>query len=273
MNLGKQIRLNRLFAHPSGRLFTVAIDHFGGCQTGLPEGLTNLGETLEKVMAGRPDAVTMLKGPARKLWPDYAGQLPLIVSSVHFRVDDSYIENVVHPEEVALMGADAIAVAIGVRGAKEGRFMKILCDIVEGAERVNLPVIAHIYPRDYSGDEPKIVHDPENIMWAVRCGIESGVDVVKVPFTGDAASFRDIIATSPVPVVAAGGPATPTFEDALRAAAQVVESGARGATIGRNVWGTPSVTENVLALKAIIHGDKSLEQVLSERADLSADAS
>ena len=30
MNLGKLIRLNRLFAHPSNRLCSVAVDHFIG---------------------------------------------------------------------------------------------------------------------------------------------------------------------------------------------------------------------------------------------------
>lgn len=264
MNLGKQIKLNRIFTHPSGRLCSVAIDHFIGYQGGLPSGLTNLGETLEKLMAGQPDAVTMMKGPAKTLWPRYAGKVPLIISSVQFRADDSYIENIANPEEVALMGADAIAVAIGVRGPNEGRFMKILSDMIEQADRANLPVVAHIYPRDFSAKEPKIVHDPDNIMWAVRCGIESGADVIKVPFTGDAASFRDIISTSPVPVVAAGGPSTPTLEDALKMMALVVESGAHGATIGRNIWGTTSVTGNLLAIKAIIHGEKSLDEVLSK---------
>ena len=28
--LGKQIRLNRLFSHPCGRLCSIAVDHFAG---------------------------------------------------------------------------------------------------------------------------------------------------------------------------------------------------------------------------------------------------
>ena len=71
------------------------------------------------------------------------------------------------------LGADAIAVAIGVRGPNEGRFLKILANAVEETDRINLPVVAHIYPRDFS-DTPRIVNDPDNIMWAVRCGIECG---------------------------------------------------------------------------------------------------
>ena len=55
MGLGKQIRLNRLFAHPSQRMCAVAVDHFIGYQNGLPPGLTDLAATLAKLVAGKPD--------------------------------------------------------------------------------------------------------------------------------------------------------------------------------------------------------------------------
>ncbi len=256
MELGKSIRLERLFSHPSKRLCSVAIDHFIGYEKGLPCGLTHLGRTLEQIMAGAPDAVTMSKGVAKSLWGPYAGCVPLIISAVQFRVDDSYLECVATPEEVLCLGGDAIAIAIGVRGPREGSYIKLLSDAVEQASRISLPVMAHIYPRDYTGSTPCIVHDPENIMWAVRCGIESGADVIKVPYTGDVASFRDIVASSPVPVVAAGGPKAQSLEEAIAMMRQVVEAGARGATIGRNIWGWPNITQNLLAFKAAIHDVK-----------------
>ena len=93
------------------------------------------------------------------------------------------------PEEVLRLGADAIAVAIGVRGPNEGRFLKMLADMVEEADHIGLPVIAHIYPRNFSKGAA-MVFDHENILWAVRCGIECGADVIKVPFTGEVQSFR-----------------------------------------------------------------------------------
>jgi DhnA family fructose-bisphosphate aldolase class Ia len=53
MDLGKAIRLARLFNHASGRFCSVAVDHFIGYQTGLPEGLRDLRSTLEVLVAGR----------------------------------------------------------------------------------------------------------------------------------------------------------------------------------------------------------------------------
>jgi class I fructose-bisphosphate aldolase len=44
--------------------------------------------------------------------------------------------------------------------------------------------------------------------------------------------------------------------------ADVVRSGARGATIGRNVWGFQRITQAVLAFKAVIHEGKSPEEAL-----------
>ena len=53
MGLGKQNRLNRLFAHPSRRLCSVAVDHFIGYQEGLPAGLRDLPAAIDAIVAGR----------------------------------------------------------------------------------------------------------------------------------------------------------------------------------------------------------------------------
>ena len=254
MDLAKRIRINRIFGHPSKRLCSVAVDHLIGYQKGLPQGLRNVPKTLRKLAAGKPDAVTMLKGMAKSAWEPYAGRIPLIIQSMCFTPDDAIIETATRPEEVLRLGADAIAVAIGVRGPNEGKFLKIMTLMVEEADRIGLPVVAHIYPRDFSKGAA-IVHDPENILWAVRCGVECGADVVKVPFTGDAKSFREIAATSPVPVVAAGGPRCETLLEALEMMAKVVESGVHGATIGRNIWGAPDPTRALIAFRAVIHDE------------------
>ena len=44
--------------------------------------------------------------------------------------------------------------------------------------------------------------------------------------------------------------------------ADVVKSGARGATIGRNVWGFDQITAAVHAFKAVIHDGKSAAEAL-----------
>ncbi|SPE60747.1 putative aldolase [Verrucomicrobia bacterium] len=253
MNIGKQIRMNRIFAHPSGRLCSVAVDHFvgyGKLTTG--GGLSNLSAALAKIALGGPGAVTMSKGTAINCWAPYAGKIPLIIQSGCFTADDRIIEVVTDAEECVRLGADAIAVAIGIFGPNEGRFIKMLMDQVCKAAQYDLPVIAHIYPRDFSGPAPRITFDPEGIMWAARVGIEAGVDVIKVGYTGDPESFRQVVESSPVPVVVAGGLKAKNLRESLSAMAGAIKAGCRGATIGRNVWGVARTAEALRAFKAVI---------------------
>lgn len=267
MSLGKTIRLNRLFSHPSRRLCSVAVDHwFGYRASGGAAGLIDLPATLAKLVPGKPSAVTMSKGTAMGCWGPYAGQVPLIVQAGCFTPDDRVIEQTTTPEECIRLGADAIAIAIGVRGPNEGKFIRQLCDGVTAAAHYDLPVVAHIYPRDFTGNEAKINFRPEEIEWAVRVGIECGADVIKVGYTGDVASFKQIISACPVPVVAAGGPKAPTFNAALTAMGEAIQAGARGVTIGRNVWGEPDPAAALAAFKAVVLDGRATDQAMARKA-------
>lgn len=259
MAIGKLIRLNRLFAHPSGRLCSIAVDHLMGYQEGLPGGLRHIQPTLAAIAAAQPDAVTMHKGMAASAWSPYAGKIPLIVQSILCRFDDTAYEVAATAEEVVRLGGDAMAVVAYVRGSTEGLYLRIVADCVRDAARFDLPVICHIYPRDVKNGL-KISFTPEDIAWAARCAAEVGVDVVKVPYCGDVQAYAEIVADCPVPVVAAGGPKADTLEAALAMMAEVVQSGARGATIGRNVWGFDNITGAVRAFKAVIHEGKSAQE-------------
>jgi class I fructose-bisphosphate aldolase len=262
MNTGKMVRLNRLFSHSSGRLCSVAIDHFITYQEGMPEGLRDVAGTLKMVAKGRPDAVTMHIGWARSVWQDYAGSIPLILQSSLLRVDESDMAQSVTPEDAVVMGADGFAVVCFVRGETEFRHLQKVADCVRQAARFEMPVICHAYPRVVSGGKPQISYAPEDIAWAVRCAAELGVDVIKVPYCGDVEAYRQIVSDAPVRVVAAGGPKANDLRSALAMAADVVKSGAYGAVIGRNIWGFQNVTAAVKAFKAVIHDGMSPEDAL-----------
>ena len=263
MGIGKQIRLGRLFSHESGRLCSVAVDHFINYSKGkLPDGLRDIRRVLELVVAGRPDAVTMHRGIAALAWGPHAGKVPLILQTSAVHPDDSFPgEQLAGPEDAVRMGADAVAVVAFVRGTTEARYLKVVSECVRAAAPFDLPVVNHVYPRTF-GKEIAISYEPEDIAWAVRCGMECGPDIIKVPFCNDAAAYRQIVSECPIPVVAAGGPKTGTLEEALAMLCDVVRSGARGATVGRNVWGFEKVTEAVRAIKAVIHDGMTAAQAL-----------
>jgi class I fructose-bisphosphate aldolase len=125
-----------------------------------------------------------------------------------------------------------------------------------------MPVVAHIYPRDYS-QGGKIVFTPDEIAYAVRIGMETGVDIIKVGYTGDFASFRETVATCPVPIVIAGGPKTETLLGALKQIHEALQAGARGAVVGRNLWGHGDATLAARAFKSVIHDRAEPEQALA----------
>jgi fructose-bisphosphate aldolase, class I len=263
VGLGKTTRLNRLFRHPSGRFCSIAVDHFIGYQDGLPAGLRDLAATIQAVVAGEPDAITMHKGVAVSCWGRFAGRIPLIVQSIIGRPDDSADEHLAVPEDAVRLGADAFATCAFVRGASEAAHLRRVADFVRQAEVWDMPVILHVYPRHFAADgKVSISFEPEDIAWAVRCAIESGADVIKVPYCGQQTAYAQIVRECPLPVVAAGGPKAGRLDEALAMAAEVVASGAKGMTIGRNVWGFSKTTQAVRAFKAAIHDGQSPTKVM-----------
>jgi len=264
MGVGKRTRLNRIFSHPSGKFFSVAVDHFIGYTDrwdGLPTGLRRISETLKAIVAGKPDAVTMHNGIAASAWEPYAGSIPLILQSTIARPDDTACEQIATPEDAIRLGADAIAVASFICGPYEAARLRVLSEYVEQSIRFDLPVIVHIYPREFSGEVPQVSHKPELVAWAVRCGLECGADVIKTPYCGDVEAFRQIVSECPLPVIAAGGPKSETIEAALQMAHDVVQSGAKGMTVGRNVWGFTDITKAVNLFSYVIHDGLSIEEI------------
>ena len=265
MAVGKKIRLNRIFSHPSGRFLSVAVDHFiayGEGAHGIPAGIRQISKTLEALAAGEPDAITMHKGIAAAAWEPLAGRVPFILQSTIARPDDTVCEQIADGEDAVRLGADALAVAAFINGAVEGDRLYTVAKCVKEAVRFDLPVIVHIYPREFTDDGPKVSHRPDLVAWAVRCGLECGVDVIKTPYCGDVEAFRQIISDCPIPVVAAGGPKAETLGAALKMAQEVVQSGAKGMTVGRNIWSHPQITKAVKAFLSVIHDGLAPEQAL-----------
>jgi class I fructose-bisphosphate aldolase len=239
------------------------VDHFINYgESQIPEGLRQISRTLEQIVAGRPDTVTMHRGVATSAWAPFAGKIPFILQSTLARPDDSFHEQIATPEDAVRFGADAFALAAFVRGPSEGRYLKTIADCVTAAAQFEMPVVTHIYPRTFKNGAAAISYEPDDIAWAVRCALECGTDIIKVPYCNDVAAYSQIVAACPVPIVAAGGPQTKDLAAALKMLQQVVQSGARGAVVGRNVWGFEKITAAVKAIRAVVHDSLTPEQAL-----------
>ena len=109
--IGKEIRLKRLIPGTDGKYFGLTVDH--AIARGVMPGLDTIDDTLSKMVAGGPNAITMHKGIAEKCFAPYAGKVALVLKLTTFGVyhfdEDVQVADV---EEGLLMGADAVSVGV-----------------------------------------------------------------------------------------------------------------------------------------------------------------
>ena len=107
--IGKEIRLKRLMPTEDGKYFGLTVDHAMG--RGVMKGLDTIDDTIAKMVAGGPNAITMHKGIAEHCFAPYAGKTCLVLKLTTFGVyhyeSDVQVASV---EEAIAMGADAVSV-------------------------------------------------------------------------------------------------------------------------------------------------------------------
>ncbi len=261
MSLGKEVRLNRLFNAKSGNILVIALDHAIGW--GVLPGIEDIHGTMAKIVEAQPDALTMLKGTAEKVFRPYAGTIPLIVKATTFSpYQPDYDTAVACVDEAVQLGADAVAIGTTVCGDSQAQLLTQLGEFVRQANLVALPTVTHIYPKGnlISKDD---WYKEEHIKYAARAGAELGVDIIKTFYTGDPTSYARIVKAVPAHIVVSGGPILPLLKDIFQMTYDAIQAGARGVTYGRNVWQADDPVAVVGALKHIIHEGGSVGEALT----------
>ena len=271
MYLGKAIRLGRLFNDGSGRLLAITLDH--AIARGVLPGLVDVESAVASVAAGQPDAITLQKGIAARVFsPDYAADgISLIVKATSYSPYHPTLDTPTATVEEALrLGAEAISVGMLVGEPNQAQQLTHLSSVAREAEALGLPLAAHIYPRGegLKGD----LKSAENVQYAVRAGAEVGVDVIKTEYTGSTETFAEVVlAASPAKVVLAGGSPGGELRDYFQMTADALAAGAAGFTYGRFVWQHPRPDLVVEALRLMVHQDKNVDDALQHVATGSRD--
>ena len=260
MTLGKQVRLNRLYNEKSGRILVIALDHAIGW--GVIPGIDDIRKTMEKIIEAQPDAITMLKGTAERVFRPYAGSIPFIMKATTFSpYQPAYDTAVGAVDEAVRLGADAIAMGATVCGEHQQQLLSQLAEFVRQADLAGLPTVTHIYPKgEFIAKEDR--YKEEHVKYAARAGAELGVDIIKTFYTGDKESYARVIKAVPADVVISGGPKLPSLESVFQMVYDGIQAGAKGVTYGRNVWQADDPVKMVQALKHIIHNDGSVADAL-----------
>src|SRR5881396_1033138 len=197
-------------------------------------------------------------GLASKYYPDYAGQVPLIMklnSKTDIPPSDEALSTCnASVEDAVRLGADAVGYTLYVGSPRQDEDLAQLRGVRADCERYGMPLVIWSYPRG-SAIETKGGRDSfYAIDYAARLAMEMGADVVKLNFP----KFSDKDKDSPAPynemdvspdeavrqivesagrslVVLSGGSKTDD-ETLLSHTRAIMEAGGSGVIFGRNVW-------------------------------------
>ncbi|MDI1495434.1 MAG: fructose-bisphosphate aldolase [Cenarchaeum symbiont of Oopsacas minuta] len=159
-------------------------------------------------------------------------------------------------EEAVRLGADGISLHINIGGSDDAEMLSQLGKVSDECHMWNMPLLAMMYPR---GENIKDPHDADTVAHVARIGAECGADIVKTVYTGDPESFAEIVKSTPVPIVIAGGPKMDTDEDLLKMTHDAIKAGAKGVTYGRNIFAHKDPAAISSALADIIFRSSSID--------------
>lgn len=263
----------QLLDTPSGNAVVVALDH--GLSLGSPEGFHNPDETLDKVLAGQPDAV--LVGPhfarhyqdrLQEAGVDVVLTADVVTWSTSPGRDDGedLWTPAFDPEFLAELDPVGVKVVLVFGRDDNETFRKnveYIGELAEDLRGTGIPLV--VEPVMWGERIPdQMETDADYVADAMRMGWEFGADILKAPYTGSVESFEPLVENSPVPVMILGGPATGTTRAMLESVEGSMEASARGLMIGRTIWKSDDPERTVSALMDIVHEGASVEEVWDE---------
>jgi len=201
---------------------------------------------------GKFSAVIFQKGIAEKYNKEIKkSKIPLIIklngkTSLH--KEEPISLQLCTVKEAIVLGTVAVGYTIYIGSIYETIMLKEFEKIEREAHSKNIPVIAWIYPRGkgIEGKSPK-----ELLAYSCRVGLEIGADIVKVHCSNTKDLAWAVKSAGKTKVVIAGGLKTEE-KTLLKMAKEIIQSGAIGLAIGRNIWQSPHPLELAKKLKKII---------------------
>jgi len=259
MGIGKEIRKERIMNRRTGTTVIVPMDH--GVTVGPIKGLINLPESVDRVAEGGANAVVEHAGMVGAGHRRYGRDIGLIVhlsGSTTLAPDPNRKVLVCSVERAVRIGADGVSIHVNIGAENEGEMLEAFGEVAEAADFWGMPLLAMVYPRGPKVEDEK---DVENVKIAARLGAELGADIVKVPYTGSAETFKQVVEGCPVPVVIAGG-AKLSDEQTLEMVEGAMKAGAAGLSMGRNAFQHDDPVKLVAAACAIVHDKKSAAEAM-----------
>jgi class I fructose-bisphosphate aldolase len=163
-------------------------------------------------------------------------------------------------EDAIRYGADAVSIHVNLGDSYEAEMLEAFGKVAHDAETWGMPLLAMVYGR---GDKISNSLDAKILAHCARVGAELGADVVKIPYSGDIDSFKNIVKGCSAPILIAGGPKTTTTIEFLQLVEDAMKAGARGLSVGRNVFQHPDPRSLMTALTRIVHDNLTVQEAMT----------
>ena len=262
---GKRTRLRRLlfeFGPGKGTLLLLPIDQ--GIEHGprdfFPNPASKDPEYQFRLAAEAGySAIACQIGLATKYYPDYAGQVPLILK-VNGRTDippsdDALSTTNASVEDAVRLGADAVGYTMYLGSPRQDADLHQLKGVREDCERYGMPLVIWAYPRGRDVERKGGQNSFYAIDYAARMAMEMGADVVKLnmpkidpekdkdapaPYNelevSQEEAVRQVVASAGRSLVVLSGGSRIDDDQLLGQTRMIMEAGGSGVIYGRNVW-------------------------------------
>ena len=222
-------------------------------------------------------AIACQIGLAEKYYPDYAGQVPLLLK-VNGKTDIPPSDNALSTtnasvEDAVRLGADAVGYTLYVGSPRQDEDLHQLKGVREDCDRYGMPLVIWAYPRGSAVGEKGGPNSFYAIDYAARLAMEMGADVVKLnypkadpdkdkdapaPYNEGGFSqeemLRHIVSSAGRSLVVLSGGSKIDDDKLLEQTRMILQAGGSGVIYGRNVWqrGHSEATEIIEQIKGIM---------------------
>jgi len=208
------------------------------------------------------NAVVMHHGVAEKYYSTFKNKVPLIIK-LNGKTNIPNIEpisaKVCSIKRAIQLGAELVGYTIYIGSRNESKMFEEFGKIVEEAHDYGIPVVAWTYPRgEFIEDELSV----KTLAHATRVGLELGADFIKIKFNNNIEGFKWVVkAAGRAKVFVAGGEKNSEYEF-LQEAYDVMQTGAVGLAVGRNIWQHSQPLKISEALKRIVFDGRTVDEAM-----------
>jgi len=204
-------------------------------------------------------AIACQIGLAEKYYPDYAGQVPLLLK-VNGKTDlppsdNAFSTTNASVEDAVRLGADAVGYTLYVGSPRQDEDLRQLQTVREDCDRFGMPLVIWAYPRGSAVAAKGGQNSFYAIDYAARLAMEMGADVVKLnmpkidpgkdkdapaPYNeleiSQEEAVRHVVESAGRSLVVLSGGSRIDDDALLGQTRMIMEAGGSGVIYGRNVW-------------------------------------